>query len=261
MPKGGGCGSPIHRTPATTSTICCSRRALTRSARWSRPRPNGSPRHSREHSSLDGRTRARHTPGARLPRRDVAASSDARRRWRPRPAHQSLLEPAVRLQHAALALPLRRRAVLDRAGQRRPAGAAADDRGSPAACAGPAGELAQARPERRSGAGLPAAGAPEERPRHARSGAAGAGRHRHRAGVRQRRHADHHARLSPGDPAAVRAGARASRCRRSRSSRRRNRSRPRARCCSTTCSASSRSSARPSAPTRWRFCCCPSSGR
>ena len=154
-------------------------------------------------AASDGRTRARHAPGARLSRPDVAASPDACRRWRPRPAHQSLLEPAVRLERTALALPLRRWAVLDRAGQRRPAGAAAHDRGSPAACARPAGQLAQARPERRPGAGLSTPGAPQERARHARSGAAGAGRHRHRAGVRQRRHADHGAGLSSGHPAAL----------------------------------------------------------
>ena len=153
--------------------------------------------------SQSGRAGTRHASGARLPRPDVAASPDARRRWRPRPAHQSLLEPAVRLQRTALALPLRRRAVLGRAGQRWATGAAAHDRGPPAACARPAGQLAQARPERRPGARLPAPGAPEEPPRHARSGAAGAGRHRHRAGVRQRRHADHGAGLSSGHPAAL----------------------------------------------------------
>ena len=75
-------------------------------------------RRSREHAASTAEPElGTHRPlGFRAP--DVAASPDARRRWRPRPAHRSLLEPAVRLQRAALALPLRRRAVLGRAGQR-----------------------------------------------------------------------------------------------------------------------------------------------
>ena len=59
------------------------------------------------------------------------------------------------LQHAALALPLRRRAVLGRAGQRWPAGAATHDRGSPAACSPSWSTGAKRRP----GAGLSAPGA------------------------------------------------------------------------------------------------------
>ena len=192
--------------PATTSTTCCCGRADA-----VRAGGRGGGRMAARHRPTRPPTadaRARHAPAAR--------SSTAPTSPLPRCAPTMATSPGSPIAPGACCSPRTRRPGSTAAAAGRPGSSAtttaarcrAHDRGPPAARAGPAGRLAQARPERRPGAGLPAAGAPEERPRHARSGAAGAGRHRHRAGVRQRRHADHRAGLSPGDPAALRAGTR-----------------------------------------------------
>ena len=212
---------------------------------------------------IGGRSRLpdRDPSADRVPATEPATAPDARRCRRPCSTHRPLLEPAVRRQCAALALPLRRRARLGRARQRWSPGAAADDRGPRAPRPGAARRLAPHGEERRPGADRAAGAAAQEPVGHARSRPAGPDRHRHRAGVRQGRHADHRARLSPRRPAAVRAepGLRAAGHPRAPDARRHRLQR--APCCSTTCSATSRSSARPSARTRWRFCSCPSCGR
>jgi putative DNA primase/helicase len=140
----------------------------------------------------------------------------ARRRGRSRPRRRAQVWSLLHgLEPHALAVPLRRAADMGRARRRGPAGRRRLTeerlRHMLARLArwvrmNAKGELVPAPPPTpcQVGAG------------HARSGAAGAHRHRQHAGLRPRRHAAHHAGLSPRRAAALRAGARASPCRRSR---------------------------------------------